>query len=134
MADSSDFLPIELDHKPTHSLPYARTLGSAKITPANIEEWKNTVAPEFKHYFTEKYELLVKAQQELIEEYYYNKLVYESQIGFKPTIGEEYYLYERHGETFLSLVGPKHAWWGGYIGTFTLTPQFAWRKIHDETN
>jgi len=129
MADPSDFLPIELDHKPTHSLPYARTLGSAKIEPANIEEWKSTVAPEFKHYFRERYEEIIRMQEQLIEEYYINKLVYESSIGFTPIIGHEYHLYERQGEVFLSLVAPEHAWWGGFIGTFVMNPQFAWKKV-----
>lgn len=130
MADPSDFLPVELDHKPTHSLPYARTLGSAKIEPANIAEWKNTVAPEFRHYFQERYDELLRMQEQLVEEYYINKLVYESSIGFEPIIGHEYHLYERQGEAFLSLVSPEHAWWSGYIGTFILTPQFAWKKVN----
>lgn len=129
MKDPSDFLPIELDRKPTHSLPYARTVGSAPITPQDIEQWKNTVTPEFKHYFKERYEEIVKLQEQLIEEYYLNKLVYESDIKFEPIIGRTYYLYERRGKTFLSLVEPHAAWWGGYIGTFVLTPQFAWKRV-----
>lgn len=129
MADPSDFLSVELDHKPTHSLPYARTLGSAKIEPANIAEWKRTVAPEFKHYFQERYDEILRMQEELIQEYYINKLVYESSIGFAPIIGYEYHLYERNGEAFLSLVAPEHAWWGGFLGTFVMNPQFAWRKV-----
>lgn len=130
MSDS-DFLPIEIDHKPTHSLPYARTIGSAKIEPANIEHWKALVSPTFKHYFDKKYLELVRQYELLIREYCINKLIYESYIGFEPIIGRDYYLYNTERSRFLSLVSPDTAFWGGYIGTFILNSRYGWEEPID---
>lgn len=131
-----DFLPIELDHSPTHSLPHARTVGSAKIEPGDIQKWKNMVTPTFLNYFKEKYEDLRRKYEALVREFYVNKLIYEASTGFEPVIGHIYYLYvrERDGVGFLSLVSPQEAFWSGYIGKFRLTTQYSWEELPNEEN
>ena len=123
--------PILYETVRDNVLPYGRTSSSpATIYPENIEEWKANVSPTFKHYFKERYNEIVKEYEKLAEEYAINKMLYECQISFQPKIGEVYYLYntERKG-TFISLVSPASAFWGGFVGAFKLNSQYAWEKV-----
>jgi hypothetical protein len=81
----------------------------ASIKPVDIDKWKAVVAPTFKHYFTERYNELVKEYEKLVKDYQINQLLYESSIGFKPIIGQTYYLYKKeNGSAFISMVLKKH--------------------------
>lgn len=117
------------------SRPNALTYGitpsaPASISPVDIDKWKADISPTFKHYFTEKYNELVREYEKLARQYEVNKLVYESNINFKPDIGKIYYLYQKKDNTrFLSLVEPTHAFWGGFLGKFRLNAQYAWEEI-----
>lgn len=105
----------------------------ASIKPVDIESWKGKIEPEFKHYFQEKYNALIRQYEELVDEFNINKLVYESNINFKPLIGHVYYLYEREdGKRFISLLSQKETRWEGYVGAFRLKTQYTWERITDE--
>jgi len=127
----NEFTPIPYVDVRDNVLTYGRTPNSpANLNPVDINEWKATVEPTFKHYFTEKYDTLVREYEQLLREYQINKLVYESSIGFKPIIGVTYYLYiKKNNTSFLSIVSPSEAFWEGYVGTFKLNPQCAWEEI-----
>ena len=102
----------------------------ASIHPVDIEKWKNEVKPTFKHYFTERYNELVKQYEQLVKDYHINKMLYESEIKFEPIIGQTYYLYKRaSGSTFITIVAPGQAFWGGYIGAFKFNAQYAWEEV-----
>jgi hypothetical protein len=102
----------------------------ASIKPVDINAWKGKIEPEFKHYFEEKYNHLVRQYEELVDEYNINKLVYESDINFKPLIGNVYYLYEKEdGRRFISILSFNETRWTGYLGAFRLKTQYTWEKI-----
>lgn len=102
----------------------------ATIRPTDIDEWKATVSPTFKHYFQERYDELVREYEKLVEEYSINKLVYESTISFEPLIGEIYFLYQKNdGTRFLSLVSPETAFWSGFLGKYRLRSQYTWERV-----
>ena len=102
----------------------------ASISPVDIEKWKGSVSSTFKHYFKERYDVLVKQYEDLIKDYQINKMLYESELGFEPIIGQTYYLYKRaSGVTFISPVPPQHAFWSGYIGSFKFNAQYAWEEV-----
>jgi len=128
---TSSSISNALDTVRDNALPYGRTPSSpASIIPTNIDEWKATVEPTFKHYFKEKYDTLVREYEQLVKEYQINKLLYESSIGFTPIIGVTYYLYiKRNGISFLSIISPSEAFWEGYVGTFKMNTQYAWEEI-----
>ena len=134
MTDEKD---IEKWRDPEHEdrNPNALTYGispsaPASIRPVDIEQWKGKVAPTFKHYFTERYNELVRQYEELVNDYHINKMLYESELGFEPIIGEIYYLYRKEkGSSFISLVEPDTAYWDGYIGAFRFNAQYAWEKV-----
>lgn len=126
---SDEFKPIPYETVRDNALSYGRTPSSPAIRPEDINEWKAAVSPTFKHYFKERYEELLKAYEELVQDYAINKMLYEASMGFQPKIGETYFLYntERSGG-FVSLVPPSNAFWGGYIGAFKLNAQYSWEK------
>ena len=102
----------------------------ASIKPVDIDKWKAVVAPTFKHYFTERYNELAREYEKLVRDYQVNQLLYESSIGFKPIIGQTYYLYKKeNGSAFISMIGPQETFWGGYVGAFKFNAQFAWEEV-----
>ena len=105
---SDEFVPIPYENVRDNALTYGRTPSSpASITPLDINQWKATVEPTFKHYFKEKYDILVRDYEKLVREYQVNKLLYESAVGFEPIIGVTYYLYmKRNNTAFLSIISP----------------------------
>ncbi|MEK9769550.1 MAG: DUF2452 domain-containing protein [Betaproteobacteria bacterium] len=124
--------PIE-DGKRDNALDFGRHPSApATIKPANIQEWKKSVSPTFTNYFSTKYDRLMKEWEDLITEYWWNKAVYESSMGFKPVIGKTYYLYQREwdGQVWLSLLAPQESGWTErFIGGFQLTPEHSWKKV-----
>ena len=120
-----------LDTVRDNALTYGRTPSSpASISPVDIDKWKATVEPTFKHYFTEKYDTLVREYEQLLREYQVNKVLYESAVGFQPIIGTTYYLYKKRDNTaFISMVEPSLAFWSGYVGAFKLNAQYTWVEV-----
>jgi len=115
----------------SNSLSYGVTPGApASIKPVDIESWKGKIEPEFKKYFQERYNHLIRQYEELVDEFNINKLVYESNMSFKPLIGHTYYLYEREdGSRFISILSQAETGWVGYIGAFRLKSQYTWEKV-----
>jgi hypothetical protein len=126
-----ELTPVPYETVRDNALHYGRSPSApASISPVDIDQWKAEVSPTFKNYFTERYNALVRDYEELVEEFNLNKLVYESEINFKPVIGEIYHLYTRSNMTrFLSLVHPSTTYWSGYLGSFRLTTQYAWERV-----
>ena len=112
---TSSSISNALDTLRDNALTYGRTPSSpASISPVDIDKWKATVEPTFKHYFTEKYDAIAREYEQLLREYQVNKLLYESAMGFQPIIGNTYYLYtKKDNTTFISLVEPSQAFWSG---------------------
>ena len=95
-----------------------------------LDNWKPTQATQVKNHFTEKFKELKKEYDELIEEFNWNKIIYESEVNFVPIIGKTYHLYET-GKRFLSLISPDE--WGNkdmtYIGSFVQDSRQKWCQI-----
>lgn len=125
-----DWRDPEAPEKNPNALSYGISSSApASIKPVDIETWKTTVEPTFRNYFTEEYNSLIRQYEELVKKYHVNKLVYESQIGFKPAIGHIYHLYQRsNGTRFLSLVSPETTSWH-HIGSYRMTSQYSWEQI-----
>ena len=122
---------MDVEKKNPNALTYGISPSApASIKPVDIETWKATVSPTFKHYFTERYNELVKEYETLVKDYQINQLLYESSIGFKPLIGKTYYLYKKdNGTAFISLVTPDEAFWKGCVGAFKFNAQYAWEEV-----
>ena len=67
----------------------------------------------------------------LMQEYEWNKLVYDAKYNFTPILGHTYYLYQHEeGYLWLSLVEPEQ-WDQIYVGAFKLTSNDKWEKVDE---
>lgn len=91
--------------------------------------WKKSGNIEVQKEFDERFDEIKKKFEELQEEYYWNNLVYESEIKFNPVVGKVYHLYDKgNGHRFLSLIAPNE-WDIPYIGSFNLKYNRKWEKV-----
>jgi hypothetical protein len=113
-------------------LPYASNLGAPAIKPDDTVGWRVEQAVKTNNYFRTKYEEIREEYRQLIEQFEWNKLVYESDYRFIPVKGHTYYLYQRKNRTlFLSLISP-HEWNQFFIGAFKLDSEDKWMKVEPD--
>lgn len=110
---------------------YGTNLGAPMITIPDTTAWKNRSINKVNHKIQTKYLELQKAYRDMLEEFEYNKLIYQSKFSFEPVIGETYHLYRRdNAETFLSIIAPYQCKFN-YVGSFKLNAESIWKKIDD---
>lgn len=110
-------------------LPYGSNVGAPAIKPNNIAAWKNRNIIEVNHYFKTRYDEIKKEYEELIQAYEWNEMVYNSEFGFQPVVGEVYHLYKKDDSTqFLSLIEPEY-WDEEHVASFRLDSENKWIKI-----
>ena len=89
-----------------------------------------------------KFKELKEAYEGLVEDFNWNKIIYDSEMLLKPIMGREYHLYQRlednpngAGTRFMSLIAENE--WGrdiskydiNYIGTFKQDSTQKWNHI-----
>ena len=110
-------------------LPYGDNVAAPVIRPDNIDDWKLRGVNKVNKQIQTKFDELKEEFKQLIEEYQWNELVYQSKFGYEPIIGETYYLYVGDdGNPFLSLIIPNE-WNREHIGSFKLNSEQKWIKI-----
>lgn len=78
--------------------------------------------------FDSRYEKIKKEYEDLIDEVYWNSIIYQAKINFKPVINHSYYLYKNEENYFLSLISPRE-WKREGLGEFKFTHTGKWIKI-----
>jgi hypothetical protein len=107
-------------------LPYGTNVGAPVIRMDDVVSWKSRGISNVNKEFESKFNELKIQYQNLMEEYEWNELVYNSKFAFEPVIGEIYHLYrDAAGANFLSLIGPLE-WNKEHIGTFKLNSEKKW--------
>lgn len=123
------------------TLPYAHTVGGAKITPFdhNKSRSRSLSAMESQtdmqlQQIKEQIDLLAKQAQAIQDRKWLSERIYEAAIGFKPEINHVYHLYEKEDGVYtLSMIGPKE--WGGrtkykaFVNTVRLLADHTWQVI-----
>mgnify|MGYP006257517143 FL=1 len=108
---------------------YATTLGAPVIIPTDTVAWKNRSINKINHKVTAKFLELKAEYENMIQEFEYNKLIFNAKFSFEPIIGEVYHLYKRENkETFLSLISPEQCNFNS-LGSFYLNADQIWEKI-----
>ena len=103
--------------------PYPTNLNSPNFEKLRIKKVSNTAITSLKIRFKE-----INSQYEkLIKDIKYNELVYNASYNFKPIAGKDYYLYEKKGCNFLSIVKPNE-WNQKFIGSFMLMSNDLWKR------
>lgn len=110
-------------------LPYGDSVSAPAIRPENIDDWKLRGVNKVNKQFKTKFDELKEEFKQLLEEYQWNELVYQSKFGYEPVIGDIYHLYiGKDGNPFLSLIAPNE-WNKEHIGSFKLNSEQKWIKI-----
>jgi hypothetical protein len=115
-------------------LPYATSVSAPVIKIDDLVSWKARGITNVNKEFENKFNELKLQYQQLMEEYEWNEIVYNSKFSFEPVIGEIYHLYAANdGSYFLSLISPLE-WNKEHIGTFKLNSDKKWISLnHKET-
>ena len=109
--------------------PYATSVGAPIIIPTDTVAWKNRSINKINHKVSAKYLELKAEYENMMQEFEYNKLIFNSKFSFEPIIGEVYHLYQReNNESFLSLISPEQCNFKS-IGSFYLNAGQVWEKI-----
>mgnify|MGYP003513446334 CR=1 FL=1 len=110
-------------------LPYSTSVGAPVIKVDDVVSWKSRGISNVNREFENKFNELKIQYQNLIQEYEWNELVYNSKFSFEPVIGEIYHLYcGEDGINFLSLISPLE-WNKEHIGSFKLNSDKKWVSL-----
>ena len=120
--------------------PYGTDVAAPAFTVPDIQGYKKAQAAEASHRFHQRYEELEQAMQELMTQAQYNDRLLNAKIGFKPLIGQVYYLYEQNGEDFISMISPEQ--WGSdymktklFLGSYKILADNVWIEVEEhDTN
>lgn len=109
--------------------PYSTSVGAPVITTTDTLAWKNRSINKVNHKVKSKYLELKAEYEKMMQEFEYNKLIFDAKFSFEPIIGEVYHLYKReNGETFLSIIAPEQCKFNA-LGSFYLNADQIWEKI-----
>ncbi len=109
-------------------LPYPVSTLSPRIIPNDLTSFKSKGISEIERVTQQKLIELKEEYDRVVEEFNWNKIVYESEFNFEPIIGEIYYLYEIRGKNTLSMIKPEE-WGQKHLGSFKLSVDKIWVKI-----
>jgi hypothetical protein len=139
--DNTPFTNTEIYHKQLSVLPYAASVAGALIRPTEegvikhkaltaMEEQTNMQLDQIR----KQIELLALQAQEIQKRKELSMMIYNAKLSFKPNIGQTYYLYQKHDESYmLSLVSPQE--WGGpgpfkkLIAAVQLLADHTWKEL-----
>jgi len=108
------------------TLSYSTSVGAPVIRVDDIVSWKSRGITNVNKEFENKFNELKIQYENLMKEFEWNELVYNSKFSFEPVIGEIYHLYTNEdGTNSLSLIAPNE-WNREHIGTFKLNSEKKW--------
>ncbi|MFD0993364.1 DUF2452 domain-containing protein [Tenacibaculum geojense] len=114
--------------------PYATSVGAPVITTTDTAAWKNRSINKVNHKISAKFLELKAEYDKMMEEFEYNKLIFDANFSFEPIIGEVYHLYKRdNNDYFLSIIAPNQCNFN-FIGSFYLNTDQIWQKVDQDSN
>jgi len=90
--------------------------------------WVNLFTTNLNSEFKDRYDEIMKKYDELSDEIYWNNIIYNLDIRFKPIIGYVYYLYIENEKYFLSMISPLE-WNKEFVSGFRFDYNGKWNKI-----
>ena len=128
-------IPTKVEEKPDNVadnpglLPYGSNVGAPAIKVENINSWKSTNVHKVNKIYQDKFKELQDEYNEMMEEFFWNDLIYSSEFNFEPVVGKAYHLYKKNdGKFFLSLIEPSQ-WKLKFVGSFKFNNENKWIKI-----
>ena len=102
-------------------LPYASSVGAPSIKIEDNSSWKERGVAKVNKKISLKFQELKSDYENLLDEFKWNEIIYNSKFSFEPVIGENYYLYtDKSNQYFLSLINPE-SWNKECIGAVSYT-------------
>ena len=128
----NDVEELHPDSEPPPSgrfLPYPVSTLSPQILPTDLTTFKSRGAGQVQRHFNQRLQEMRESYLELVDQFNWNKLVYEAKFGFQPIIGDTYHLYDLASGYTLSMIAPEQ--WRGkkWIGTFRLGADGQWQLL-----
>jgi hypothetical protein len=90
--------------------------------------WTSIFTKNLNVEFNDRYNEIIKQYEELTDEIYWNNIIYNLDIKFKPVIGNTYYLYNDDQNYFLSMISPSE-WKKDFVAEFQFNYNGKWVKI-----
>ena len=114
--------------------PYGTDLSAPAFTVPDVVGFKKEQAAEASHRFHQRYEELEQAMQELMTQAQYNDRLLNASMAFKPIIGQVYYLYNKDGTDFISMVSPEefgksYMQSKQFVGAYKILADNAWIEV-----
>ncbi|MGJ8695260.1 MAG: DUF2452 domain-containing protein [Verrucomicrobiaceae bacterium] len=109
-------------------MPYPVSTLSPRIVPNDLTSFKSRGLSQVEKDLSNKLEEMRREYIATIEHFNWNKLVYEADIQFEPTIGETYHLYRMRQKNVLSMIGPDQ-WPQKHLASFRLNLDRQWQLI-----
>ncbi|MBC7873047.1 MAG: DUF2452 domain-containing protein [Ferruginibacter sp.] len=139
--DGTSYTNSEIYHKQLSVLPYSASVSGAviKATEEGVIKHKALKAMEEQtnmqlDQIRRQIELLALQAHEIQKRKDLSLSIYSARLSFKPNIGQVYYLYEKHDDSFmLSLISPKE--WGKngpfkkFISGVQLLADHTWKEL-----
>lgn len=121
--------PQDDESRPGRFLPYPVSTLSASILPSDLSSFRSRGAAGVERHFRRQMAELRNQYVALIDQFNWNKLVYEARFGFEPLIGETYHLYEMSDGFTLSMIEP--ARWPGkkWVASLVLASGGHWEPV-----
>jgi len=99
----------------------------------HVENDKNWAVPfvnEVQREFEERFDVIRMSYDQLMDEVYWNNMVYSAKINFKPVIGKTYHLYKNYEDKiYLSLISPNEWKIMDHLGSFRFEHTGKWIKV-----
>jgi hypothetical protein len=116
-------------HTPSRAfLPYPVSTLSPRIVPTDLSSFKARGIGEVERELQQKLAELREQYLRAIDHFNWNKLVYESEIGFEPVVGGTYHLYQVGGRRILSMIAPGE-WPHRHLVTVRLNVDRQWQML-----
>ncbi|GGH73968.1 MAG: DUF2452 domain-containing protein [Bacteroidetes bacterium] len=137
MSKQNPIDPDKITDSPSN-LPYAHTVGGAKITVPDLNRNRSRALEAMDHQtdqqleqIRQQMELLAHQAKAIQERRELSEMIYAAHIPFKPEINHIYHLYQKADETYvLSMIGPNE-WSSGmkydaFVYTVRLLADHTW--------
>lgn len=107
-------------------IPYPTSTLSPQITPPDLTDFKSRGITSVQRELSEKLAAMRQQYVALLDDFHWNKLVYEARFGFEPVVGKTYYLYEDGDQLALSMIEPRR-WHKRYVAALKLGAEHQWQ-------
>lgn len=117
---------------PSSYLPYPTSTLSPKIVPNDLTSFRSRGVTKVEKELKQQLQELKERYEQVLDDFNWNKLIYEAEFGFEPVMGDTYHLYDGRTPSAprkLSLIPPDD-WLGkDWIGSFRLNVDRRWEPI-----